>query len=105
MSGEPVPTSIRILEKEYVVSCPDGEQDALRASASFLHDRMLQAREGGNIIGSERIAVMAALNLVHDYLQLVRERDAQATAIESSVTRLRDKLGATIAASTPTEPS
>ena len=53
MSTEPVPTSIRILEKEYVVSCPEGEQDALRESAEVLNQRMLEAREGGKVIGSE----------------------------------------------------
>ena len=98
MSGEPVPTSIRILEKEYVVSCPDGEQDALRESASFLNDRMLQARESGNISGSERIAVMTALNIVHDYLKLVRENTSQSDSIEASVSRIQEKLGATLSA-------
>lgn len=97
MSDEAVPTSIRILDKDYVVSCPVGEQESLRASALFLNERMLQAREGGNIIGAERIAVMAALNVAHDYLGLVRNSDQQQSTIESSLTRLTEKLGATIA--------
>ena len=98
MSGEPVPTSIRILDKDYVVSCPDGEQDALYQSAAFLSGRMQEAKEGGNVIGTERIAVMAALHLVHDYLGLVRERDTQSADLESVIQRLEEKLGASIAA-------
>ena len=98
MSGVPIPTTIRILEKEYVVSCPDGEQDALRASVSYLDDRMREARESGNIIGTERVAVMTALNLVHDYLRLLREREAQASNLASSIHRLEEKVGATIQA-------
>jgi len=98
VSGEPVPTSIRILDKEYVVSCPDGEQEALYQSAAFLNDRMQEARDGGNVIGTERIAVMAALNLVHDYLGLVREREAHSADLDSVVQRLEEKLSASIAA-------
>ena len=62
-----------------------------------INERMLQAREGGNIIGAERIAVMAALNVTHEYLGLVRDNDQQRSTIESSLTRLTEKLGATIA--------
>lgn len=103
MSGEPVPTSIRILEKEYVVSCPDGEQEALRASASYLDERMREARDGGNIIGTERIAVMAAVNVVHDFLGLMRERDQHASALTDRLHRLEDKVGASIQANRITE--
>lgn len=93
-----MPTSIRILEKEYVVSCPDGEQEALRASASFLDERMREARDGGNIVGTERIAVMAALNVAHEFLGLKRDRDQQAGDLTTTVDRLAEKLGATIEA-------
>lgn len=97
MSDEPTPTSIRILDKEYVVSCPDGEQDALFQSAAFLNERMQEARATGNVMGAERIAVMTALNLVHDYLNLVRTGEEQSAALASAIGRLEDKLGASIA--------
>ncbi len=61
---------ITILDKEYMVSCPEGEADALRASARHLSDRMQQIRSGGKVVGMDRIAVMAGLNLAHEAIEL-----------------------------------
>ncbi len=58
--------SIRILDKEYQVNCPPNERDALVQSASHLDARMRTIRNSGTVIGLERIAVMAALNLTYD---------------------------------------
>ena len=68
--AEPVRVAIRILDKDYHIACPAGEKAALLQSADFLNGRMREIREGGKVSGSERIAVMTALNLAHDLLQL-----------------------------------
>ena len=60
--------NIKILDKDYRVSCPNEEQESLRASADFLNRRLNDIRSRGVIIGSERIAIMAALNLAHELL-------------------------------------
>lgn len=57
---------IKILDKEYRVACPPEEHEALRASAMFLNGKLNEIRSKGSIIGTERIAVMAALNLAHE---------------------------------------
>lgn len=62
----PNTVSIRILDKEYQVNCPPEERDALLKSASYLDERMRAIRNSGSVIGLERIAVMAALNLTYD---------------------------------------
>ncbi len=61
--------NIRILDKEYQVNCPPEEQHALIRSSQELDRRMREIRKSGNVIGLERIAVMAALNLTYDLLQ------------------------------------
>lgn len=61
--------SVRILEKEFQVSCPASEVDALNAAAAFLDQQMRRIREGGKVFGIDRIAVMAALNITHELLQ------------------------------------
>nr|WP_207168428.1 cell division protein ZapA [Thiocystis violacea] len=66
--------SIRILEKEYRIACAYHEQDDLRASARLLDSRMREIRQTGRVIGTDRIAVMAALNIAHDLIQLQRSR-------------------------------
>ncbi|NIB39639.1 cell division protein ZapA [Pseudomaricurvus alkylphenolicus] len=67
MSSETV--FVQILDKEYQVACPPGERDALMQAARKLDERMRDIRAGGNVIGLERIAVMAALNLSHELLE------------------------------------
>lgn len=65
--------SVKILDKEYQVSCPADEVDALTTSARFLDEQMRSIRESGKVFGLDRIAVMAALNVANDY---IRNRDA-----------------------------
>ena len=71
---------IRILDKEYQVQCPPDEKAALQESAHVLDQRMREIRKSGNVIGLERIAVMAALNLSYDLLQSESSAAANETA-------------------------
>ena len=64
---------INILDKEYQVNCKPEEREALEYSAQLLNEKMDEIRQGSHIIGLERIAVMAALNLAHD---LIRSQDS-----------------------------
>ena len=60
--------TVHILDKEYMVSCSETEQHDLIRSADFLDQKMREIRDNGKIIGSDRIAVMAALNISHELL-------------------------------------
>jgi cell division protein ZapA len=66
--NNPLPISVTILDKEYKIACPPGEQAALLESAEYLDRKMREIRDRGSIIGSERIAVIAALNIAHELL-------------------------------------
>lgn len=61
---------VQILGKEYPIACPEEEQHDLLISARFLDEKMRQIRNTGRVIGTERIAVMAALNIAHELLQI-----------------------------------
>lgn len=63
------PINVSILDKEYKVACPPGEQSALLESAKYLDTRMRELRDSGSIIGAERIAVITALNIANDLLK------------------------------------
>lgn len=82
---------IKVLDKDYRVACPAEEQDALRASAEFLNGKLDEIRSKGSIIGTERIAVMAALNLAHE---LVTGQDYQTDYgdLDSRVDNLQKKI-------------
>jgi cell division protein ZapA len=60
--------SVRILDKEYQVACPASERTDLLDSAEILNAKMLEIRDNGRVVGLDRIAVMAALNMANDLL-------------------------------------
>jgi cell division protein ZapA len=62
------PLNITIMGKEYRVACPPEEQDNLRASAALLNEKLAEIKKSGSVIGTERIAIMAALNMSHEIL-------------------------------------
>lgn len=82
---------IHILDKEYQVQCPPEEKPALEQSARELDKRMREIRKSGNVIGLERIAVMAALNLSYDLLTTTSEASTNATN-QSELLRIDRKL-------------
>ena len=76
--------TVKILDKEYQVACPDEQQTELIVSARYLDKQMRSIRDSGKVIGLERIAVMAALNISHELLQ-ASEQGGLLTAKEASI--------------------
>ncbi|SCZ60856.1 cell division protein ZapA [Thiohalomonas denitrificans] len=76
---DPIEQKVVILGKEFLVGCPPEEKEALHESARLLDRKMREIKDSGKVIGSERIAVMAALNIAHE---LIEER-----SIENGCTR------------------
>jgi cell division protein ZapA len=72
MNDRTARVSIRILEKEYQVACPVEERTDLLDAAEYLNSKMREIRESGAVMGLDRIAVMAALNLSNELLKLKR---------------------------------
>ena len=68
--------SVRILDKEYQVACPASERTELLDSAEELNARMREIQDTGRVVGLDRIAVMAALNMANDLLR-ARARDQE----------------------------
>lgn len=69
---------VTILDKDYQIACPPEEREALHDAADELDQRMRAIRNTGSVIGLERIAVMAALNLCHELQQLSGSKGAKA---------------------------
>ena len=70
MNDRVVRVGVRILEKKYQVACPVEERSDLLDAAELLNGKMREIRESGAVMGLDRIAVMAALNLANELLQL-----------------------------------
>lgn len=68
MTDQFAQVSVRILDKEYQVACPADERTDLLDSAEILNTKMREIRDSGRIVGLDRIAVMAALNMANDLM-------------------------------------
>ena len=68
MSAEPKGLQINVMGREFRVACPEGEQKGLLEAVDYLNKKMGEIRDNGKVIGLERIAIMAALNIAHELL-------------------------------------
>jgi cell division protein ZapA len=88
--------AVTILDKEYRVTCPEEERDALFAAARLLDEQMREIRSGGRVIGLERIAVMAALNFAYELLQNRSEKEEYTRVVNTRIRRIQDKIDAVL---------
>jgi len=95
MSEKTTAVTIRVLDKDYQVACPAEERVALLESARYLDEKMREIRDSRKMIGSERVAVMAALNIAHDLLQC-REGGGDSAGVDNKLRQLQNKVEAAI---------
>lgn len=96
MSQEAKPVSFYILDKQFQAACADDEKDALLASAHYLDKQMREIRDAGKVVGIERIAVMAALNIAHELLQ-TRQHGVENESVSNRIRHLHEKLDTVLA--------
>jgi cell division protein ZapA len=89
--------SVRILEKEYFVACPYEERSDLLDSAEYLNGKMREIRDGGKVVGLDRIAVMAALNLANELLRLRNQSQRLDQDFGGRVRALRERVESALA--------
>ena len=92
MSAQPNAVTITILDKEYMVSCPEEEREDLLQSAQYLDQRMKETRDNGKVLGTERMAVMTALNIVNELLRQQREKEQVEQTVNDCVRSLHSKI-------------
>jgi cell division protein ZapA len=86
---------VSILERSFRIACSPEEEAGLRQAVEYLDRRMREIRDSGKVVGHERIAVMAALNIAHELLtmraggfdigELKRRMHAMASTIEAAM--------------------
>jgi cell division protein ZapA len=92
VSADPSRVSVRILEKEYQFACPAEERNDLIRSAEYLNAKMKQIRDGGRVVGLDRIAIMAALNLANDILKSRSTDEALEASVGLRLKALRERV-------------
>jgi len=89
--GKSIPVSLRILERDYVVACPEEERDTLIASAQYLNEKV-QEVDGGKVVSTERMVVVSALNIIHEYLQYKKQKEEDMHSLNQEIERLQNKI-------------
>ncbi|NVJ59130.1 MAG: cell division protein ZapA [Gammaproteobacteria bacterium] len=94
--------TLRILEREYQFASPVDEKDKLMEAARLLDGRMREIRDSGRVVGTERIAVMAALNLAFDLLH-GDEANGKASVDSSRLSQLKYRIEEVLASDSQLE--
>lgn len=97
MNSPVKPITVTIMDKEYVVGCAEDEREALFASVEFLNRKLREQRDSGKVIGSERVSVMAALNIAHEYLDYRRRNDSVESEVGAGIERIQSKIKSALA--------
>lgn len=92
MSTAPIPVKVTILDKEYRIACPPDEEEALLASAKYLNKRMKEINYSGKVVGVDKVAVMAALNITHELLLHQAEFDNLGKGATQRVRKLQERI-------------
>jgi cell division protein ZapA len=86
------PFNVKILDREFTVGVEPGEQESLLASARFLDARMREIRGNNRMVAIDQLAVLAALNLAHELLQLKKVADDRDGALHETLGDMNRKL-------------
>jgi len=86
------PVAVSILGKDYRIACEPGAEDELVSASRFLDSRMREVRGTGKVIGTDRIAVMVALNLAHELLKEKSDQDSAASSSNKRIRSLRERI-------------
>jgi len=70
MSTKPKTLDVSIMGRSYRVTCADDEREALLAAVAYVDSKMTEIRAASKVTGTERIAVMAALNIANELLSI-----------------------------------
>jgi cell division protein ZapA len=86
------PVAVNLLEREYLVACPEEDREGLQAAARLLDRQMRDIRNGNRMAGLDRIAVLAALNLAHELTQLKRNSGNRDSEVSRALIEMNRRL-------------
>ena len=92
MTDKIVTTSIEILDKQYPVRCLEAEVNSLQLAAKLLNEKMSEVQESGKAINLERIAIITALNMANQLLQIDGQKSSVMQKINQKLVSLQNKL-------------
>ncbi|MDX1901256.1 MAG: cell division protein ZapA [Gammaproteobacteria bacterium] len=92
MNGTSVETTIEILGKLYQIKCPENEVETLKQAAHWLNEKMRAFRSTSGIVQPELVALMTALNIARDFLQLEQHNNHERQTIQERLHHLDNQI-------------
>jgi cell division protein ZapA len=93
-SSEPV--ALRLIDREFLIACSPEERDGLLEAAGFLDRKMRELRANAKAPSFERLAVLTAISVAHEFLSLRKQHDGQEQRLSDGLATLRSKLDAVL---------
>jgi cell division protein ZapA len=90
-------TSIEILGKTYALKCAPEEVSAIQKAAQFLQDKIQVVRDTTHLLSADRITVLAALNIAHEFQAMEAEKNSERDHLHERLRHLQHKIEATLA--------
>lgn len=94
--------TISLLGREFRVACPEGQEREILAAAEYLNRKLKEVRDTGKVVGNERIAIMAALNIAHESMSknpnAANGSSLDTTAIRRRIAALQQTVESALAA-------
>lgn len=84
--------SVKIADRQYQVKCPPEETQSLQQAAQYLDEQMNKLRQGGSTTSVDRIAVVAALNICHEFMQLQQQQTRYIDHMNERINKLQEKV-------------
>lgn len=81
--------TVKILGQEYKIKCPPDKMNELQESANYLNKMMLDLRDNTKIMGIDKIAVLAALNVTHEMLSLKKQKQLHIDSLSKRIQELQ----------------
>lgn len=88
----PVPVTVSILDRDFQIMSPPSERHSLMDAVQLVDDKMRDIRNTGKVIGMDRMAVLVAINLAHDFLSNNGSTENYAADINKKISKLNDKI-------------
>ena len=95
--ADPKTVEVSLLGRSYRVACDDHEREALMQAVAYLDAKMNEIRKAGKVMGAERIAVMAALNVAHELLSMKLGAGFDLGRAKRRLTELESQIDAAVA--------
>ena len=84
--------TVKILAKEYQISCPSGSELELQNAVNYLDEKMTEIRNNGRIISFEGMLITAAINLAYEVVQQHIKQSTENKNLAANLSSLENKL-------------